>query len=182
LFPTRVRAAIAAIATLESLRAGDGPDEGKAYNLVRGLRHEMENDPAASVVLESLRTRAERVLRDMEDRKITGLSAMDQLALLAKEKAAARRAAEQSGLSTTGFAVFWSLRSDDAIQNAGIIAEDVARDVETLIARFPNWFTNPDEQRRLRLSLYKPLLALDKVERARIVDDTMRVLTRVVRS
>lgn len=168
--------------TLESLRAEDGPDEGKAFNLVRGLRNEMDNDPAAAVVLDSLRNRAERVLKDLEERKITGLSAIDELASLAEEKAAARNAAEQSGLSTTGFAVFWNLRNDDAIGRAGIDAAQVAREVETLIERFPNWAENADEQRRLRLSLYKPLLALDKDERARTVDDTMQVLARVVRS
>jgi type I restriction enzyme R subunit len=167
--------------TLESLRAEDGPAEGKAYNLVRGLRNEMDNDPAAAVVLDSLRNRAERVLKDLEERKITGLSAMDELALLAEEKAGARKAAEESGLSTTGFAVFWNLRNDDAIQRTGIDPAQVAREVETLIERFPNWSENADEQRRLRLSLYKPLLALDKDERARTVDDTMRVLARVGR-
>jgi type I restriction enzyme R subunit len=169
------------VETLESLRAEDGPDEGKAYNLVRGLRNEMDNDPAAAVVLDSLRNRAERVLKDLEERKITGLSAMDELASLAEEKAAARKAAEESGLSTTGFAVFWNLGNDDAIQRAGIDPAHVAREVEALIERFPNWSENADEQRRLRLSLYKPLLALDKDERARTVDDTMHVLARVVR-
>ena len=167
--------------TLESLRAEDGPDEGKAYNLVRGLRNEIDNDPAGAVVLDSLRNRAERVLKDLEERKITGLSAMDELASLAEEKAAARKSAEESGLSTTGFAVFWNLRNDVAIQRAGIDPAQVAREVETLIERFPNWSENADEQRRLRLSLYKPLLALDKDERARTVDDTMHVLARVVR-
>jgi type I restriction enzyme, R subunit len=167
--------------TLESLRAEDGPDEGKAYNLVRGLRNEMDSDPAAAVVLDSLRNRAERVLKALEERRITGLSAMDELTSLAEERAAARKAAEESGLSTIGFAVFWSLRSDDAIQRAGIDAAQVASEVETLIERFPNWSENADEQRRLRLSLYKPLLALSKDERARIVDETMHVLARVVR-
>jgi type I restriction enzyme R subunit len=167
--------------TLESLRAEDGPDERKAYNLVRGLRNEIERDPVAAVVLDSLRNRAERVLKDLEERKISGLSAMDGLASLAAERAAARKAAEESGLSTTGFVVFWNLRSDNAIQQAGIDPAHVAREVETLIERFPNWSENPDEQRRLRLSLYKPLLALDKDDRARTVDDTMHVLARVVR-
>jgi hypothetical protein len=146
------------------------------------LRNEMDKNPAAAVVLDSLRNRAERVLVDLEERTITGVSAMDELAMLAEEKAAARKAAEESGLSTTGFAVFWRLQSDEAIQAAGIEASQVAHEVETLIERFPNWSANADEQRRLRLSLYKPLLGLDKDERARIVDDTMHVLSRVVRS
>jgi type I restriction enzyme R subunit len=166
--------------TIASLRLEDSPEEGKAYNLVRGLRNEMNRDPAAAIVLDSLRNRAERVLKDLEERNITGLSAVDELALLAEEKAAARKAAEESGLSTTGFAVFWNLRRDVAIKRANIDAAQVAREVETLIERFPNWSENSDEQRRLRLSLYKPLLDVGKDDRARIVDDMMQALTRMI--
>ena len=39
-----------------------------------------------------------------------------------RRKSAARKAADESGLSTTGFAVFWNLKNDDAIQRAGIDA------------------------------------------------------------
>jgi type I restriction enzyme, R subunit len=165
--------------TLGSLRVEEGPEEGKVYSLVRGLRAEMESDAATAVVLDSLRSRAERVLKDLEERNVTGLAAMDELALLADEKAAAHRAAEESGLSRTGFAVFWSLTSDEAIQQTDVDAAQVALEVEGLIERFPNWFENSDERRRLRLSLYKPLLALDKDQRARVVDDIMHVLARV---
>jgi len=166
---------------LESLRSEDGPDEGKAYNLVRGLRHEMERDPASSAVLESLRERAERVLNDMEERRITGLAAIDELALLANEKATAQREARDSGLSTTGFAVFWKLKHDSAIGSAKIDPARVARETEMLIERFPNWFENADQRRQLRLSLYRPLLALGKGDRAQNVNELMHLLDRTVR-
>lgn len=42
--------------------------------------------------------------------------------------------------------------------------------------RFPNAPVNADEQRRLRASLYKPLLALAQDERARVVDLVVRFL------
>lgn len=47
---------------------------------------------------------------------------------------------------------------------------DLAQEVETLSARFPNAAVNSDEQRRLRASLYRPLLALPRDERSRIVE------------
>jgi type I restriction enzyme R subunit len=107
---------------------------------------------------------------------------MDELAILADEKAATRRAEVESGLSSTGFAVFWSLRPDQALERAGVDARQVAREVETLITRFPNWAENADEQRRLRLGLYKPLLELEKEDRARIVEDTIQILARMTGS
>ena len=38
--------------------------------------------------------------------------------------------------------------------------------------RFPNAALNADEQRRLRTSLYNPLLGVEGSERGRIVDQT----------
>ena len=54
---------------------------------------------------------------------------------------------------------------------------DIARDADALMARFPNASVNPDEQRRLRAALYRPLLSL-KDERSRIVDLIVDLATR----
>lgn len=169
------------VETIAALRHEQGRAEGNAFNLVRGLRREIEDDAATAVVLDPLRDRAERVLKDLEERKLSGLAAMDELAILADEKSAAKKAEAESGLTPIGFAVFWSLQSDEAIRGAGLDASQVAREVETLLGRFPNWAENPDEQRELRLSLYKPLLVIQTRERARVVDDVMHVLARVAR-
>ena len=156
--------------TLEALRGEKGPDEGKVFNLVRGLQKEIDDDPGAAPVLQPLKDRAERILKDMENRKTTGLAAMDLLAALALEKETAAKAAADSGLSTRAFSVLWTLKDDTALQAAGVAALDLAKETEALIARFPNAAVNSDEQRRLRASLYRPLLALNGDERARIVD------------
>lgn len=168
--------------SLKALRDEDGPDEGKVYNLVRGLRDEIEQNPAAAVVLDSLRQRAERVLKGLEDRKVTGLAAMDELAVLAQEKEQAQREASESGLSQAGFAIYWSLRANDALEGAEISVKGFAGEVEALVARFPHWSENSDEQRRLRLSLYKPLLGLAADDRAQIVETTISVLSEVARA
>lgn len=164
------------VQTLNSLRTKSGPDEGKVYNLLRGLQQEMDENPAAAPVLQPLKERAERVLRNLEERKTTGLAAMDELAALAVEKEAAMKAARDSGLSPRAFAVYWVLRDEAVLRNAGIDLMQFAREAEQLLARFPNAQANPDEQRRLRAALYKPLLALPPEERARCVDLAVRLL------
>jgi len=164
------------VATLKSLRTQDGSDEGKVFNLVRGLQKEIDDDAAAAPVLQPLKDRAERILKDLEERKTTGLAAMDLLAALAAEKEAAIKAAQDSGLSARAFAVSWVLREDEAVKAAGIDAAVVAKEAELLLARFPNAAVNADEQRRLRASMYKPLLALTPEERARVVDLVVRLL------
>ena len=164
------------VATLNSLRSEDGPDEAKVFNLVRGLQHEIDENPTAAPVLQPLKDRAERILKDLEQRATTGLAAMDLLASLAAEKEAAMKAARDSGLSARAFAVAWVLRDDAAIKAADIDPMTLAKEAEALLERFPNAPVNADEQRRLRASLYKPLLALAQDERARVVDLVVRFL------
>jgi type I restriction enzyme R subunit len=72
--------------------------------------------------------------------------------------------------------VYWNLKDDAALRSASIDASGVAREAESLLARFSNASVNPDEQRKLRASLYRPLLGLSGDERARVVDLILSVL------
>jgi type I restriction enzyme, R subunit len=164
------------VKTLEALRGEKGPDEGKVFNLVRGLQKEIDDDPSAVAVLQPLKERAERILKDLEKRKTTGLAAMDLLGAIAAERDAAMKAAAESGLSTRAFSVFWSLRDDATLKEANISPMDLARETEALSARFPNAAVNPDEQRRFRASLYRPLLSLGIDQRSRVVELIMATL------
>lgn len=164
------------VKTLESLREQQGPDEGKVFNLVRGLQKEIDDDPAAVPVLQPLKERAERILKDLEERRTTGLAAIDQLAALAAEKEAALKSAKESGVSMRAFGVAWALRDDSALRKASVSAMGLAKEAEGLLSRFPNLLVNADEQRRFRAALYKPLLALDQKERARVVDLVVKLL------
>jgi type I restriction enzyme R subunit len=166
------------VETLESLRHEEGPDEGKVYNLLRGLRREMEDDPAAAVVLQGLMERSQRIIRNLEERKITGLAAMDELAALTAEKSAARKRAAESGLSAVGFAVLWILEQDEAVATAGVDAMAAARDVEGVLTRFPNWRENADEKRQLRRNIYKPFLQVPTQQRVGVIERVMQVLER----
>ena len=162
--------------TLEALRGESGSDEAKVFNLVRGLHREVEDNRDSASVLRPLKDRAEQVLKDLEERKTTGLAAMDLLADVAREKEAAARAAKESGLSPRAFGVYWTLKHDPGLDTAGIAAMDLAKEAENLHTRFPNAAVNPDEQRRLRMVLYRLLLGLDKAERSRVVNLILSIL------
>lgn len=164
------------VATLESLRGEKGSDEGKVFNLVRGLQQEIDDNADAAPVLQPLKERAERILKDLEERNTTGLAAMEQLAALAAEKETAMKAARDSGLSARAFGVYWVLRDDAAVKAAALDPMGLARESDDLLARFPNAGVNADEQRRLRAALYKPMLKLAPEERARVVDLAVRLL------
>ncbi|EHH03927.1 HsdR family type I site-specific deoxyribonuclease [Agrobacterium tumefaciens CCNWGS0286] len=164
--------------TLEALRGEKGTDEGKVLNLVRGLQHEIDEDANAAPVLQPLKDRAERILKDMESRKVTGLAAMDLLAALAVEKDAAAKAAKETGLSPKAFGIFWALKDDEALKKGSVLPLDLAKETEKLMARFPNAQVNADEQRQLRAALYRPLLGVDREARTKIVDLIVEIVTR----
>ena len=162
--------------TLAALRREPGPDEAKVFNLVRGLEAEVESEPGLESVLRPLKERAEYVLKGLEERTTTGLAAMDILEALAKEKEAAVAAARDSALPPRGFGVYWTLKDVPALQAAEVSAMEFAEEAQALVDRFPNAAVNADEQRRLRTSLYNPLLRVESGERARIVDQTLAIL------
>jgi len=164
------------VPTLESMRREGGSDEAKVFNLVRGLNKDIDDEPASAPILQPLKERAERIIKDLEERRTTGLAAMDLLAGLAAEKEAAMDSARKSGLSPQAFAVYWTLRADDAFRGHNIDATAFGRDVDGLLQRYPTLAVNLDEQRRFRAALYKPLLALSREERARVVDSIMKIL------
>ena len=172
----RTKAVTFDLRTLQALRSEPGPDEAKVFNLVRGLRQEIANEPDRQPVLLPLKERAERILRDLADRTVSGLEAMERLAVLAREKETAMAATQDSGLSPRAFGVHWALKDDANLRAAGIVTLNLAQRAEALLDRFPNAAVNADEQRRLRAALYAPLLALDSGARSRVVERIVAVL------
>jgi hypothetical protein len=57
-----------------------------------------------------------------------------------------------------------------ALKKCGIDPLELAREIEKLLARFPNFRVNADEQRQLRAALYRPLITIAKEPRTLIVD------------
>ena len=162
--------------TLTALRKEPGSDEAKVFNLVRGLQAEVESEPGLEAVLRPLKERAEHVLKGLEERTTSGLAAMDLLEALAKDKESAVAAAKDSALPPRVFGIYWTLKDDPALQAAGVDATDFAQEIRSLVTRFPNAAVNVGEQRRLRASLYHPLLGVESSERGRIVDCAMALL------
>ena len=164
------------IHAITALRKESGTNEAKVVNLVRGLRTEVENESELEAVLRPLKERAERVLKDLEERTTTGLAALDLLETLAREKENSVAAARNSTLTPRVFSVQYTLKDNPALESAGVSAMQFAQEVQVLVDRFPNAAVNADERRRLRISLYNPLLKVESSKRSGIVDQTLDIL------
>ena len=177
----QVRSADFDLETLKALRGEKRPDEAKVFDLVRGLAKEIEEEPETAPVLVALRERAEGVLSAMETRQATAAECLDRLARLIGERAEAERALRESGLSPRAFAVGWELRDESALREAQVEPEALGREVDDLLSRFPNAADSPDEERRLRAALYKPLLDVAASQRKAVVDRIIAMLFRAGR-
>jgi len=164
------------VKTLEALRKEKGSDEGKVFNLVRGLRTEIDSDPSMASILLPLKERAERIVKDLSDKQIDAIKALDGLAAIAKDREAALKSAAESGLSTRAFAAYWTLHENATLYSAGISPMDLARDADQLLSRYPNAALNQEEGRRFRSALYRPLLGIKPEERSRIVEKMIETL------
>lgn len=159
---------------LEAARAGAKPKVPTAIGFGRRVRAEAEQNP----VLLPLKERAEAILEDLQRRRTTDANALEDLVKVAAELEAAAKAAKESGLSRRAFAIAWTLQADPALADANIDAKALALEAERIAVRFPNAAVNDDERRQLRSALYKPLLRLETVERARIADIVADLLLR----
>jgi type I restriction enzyme R subunit len=164
-------------ATLDELLRDDGPDEEKVFNLMRGLREELENHPEQAAVLQSLQERANRVLKGMVDGLVNAQQAMGDLECLIRDREAAEEAARESGLSPLAFGVFWTLRHDKSLEGAGIDPVLIASEAQTLLSRYPNAAFNADERRLLRTGLYQVVLTLPPADLKRVVEQAMSALS-----
>ena len=164
------------IDTFERLRGESGTDEAKVFNLVRGFRQEVEGDPEMRPLLWPLKERAERIIKDLEERKTSGIKAMEQLELLLNEKLEAVNQQQESGLSPKAYRVHWDLKNDNSLKSAGISSMYIAEETEALIMQFPNATVNAEEERGLRAALYTPLLQLSAQDRESIVKNIMAIL------
>ncbi|OBB07635.1 deoxyribonuclease HsdR [Mycolicibacterium fortuitum] len=169
------------VPTLEALGRDEGPPEEKVYNLLRGLRKEMEDNPAAAVALQSIREKADRVIQNLEERKVNGLAALDELKAIADEKDRLREFAKESGLSDRAFGIYSALSTERSLSELTVDIQRVAVSIEVAMDQFPHWRQNPDERRRLRSGLYKPLLDSQVPAKscAEIIDNVMNVLEKV---
>ena len=159
------------VKTLEALRGAPGSDEGKVFNLVRGLQKEMDDHEEVAPVLQPLKERAERIIKDMENRNVTGLAALDLLATVAAEKEAAMQAARDAGLGQKAFSAYWGVvKESPELKAAGVDPLAFAKEIDRLMAQFPNAGASMDERRKFRSALYRPLITLPATDRAGIVD------------
>lgn len=139
--------------TLEMIAQQDAPDTVKVFNLLKAIRTLVEQEGRRSPYLIPIGERAEQIIRAFEERQITTKKALEQLKLQIQDCIEGERAKQQSDLSPEGFAVFWLLKREGVEK-----AEDIARQAAAAFEQFPHWESSGEQERGLRVALFKALI------------------------
>jgi len=137
---------------LAKLAAEDAPDTVKVFNLVKAIGQATGGQASPEPYLLAIADRALAIARAFEERLLSAQEALRQLEQLVREYREAVANRKESDLSREGFGVFWLLKSEGVVQ-----AEQVARTVEPAFAEYPHWTRSDDQEREVRLALYKAL-------------------------
>lgn len=158
---------------LARLAASEQPDAVKVFNLVKAIRTVVEEEAMVSPFLISIGERAEAIVEAFQNRQVTTREALRQLQLLIQEYGEATKVQQQTDLSPQAFAVFWALQKEGV--NA---AESVARRVGEALERYPLWHKSRDQERALRVTLYRFLMEahLEPEKVVELVDRIFKML------
>ena len=149
------------------------------FNLVRGLHKEIDEHPENAPILQPIKERVERIVKDLENRKATSDAVISELALIAGEKEEILKESRESGLSPGVFRAYLFLRDDANLKEAQSDPMVLAKEVEKYCREFPNARFSAEERRSLRSKLYKPFVDFgyhDEKEIGRVVNQVMEFL------
>lgn len=153
--------------TLAALRKDGKPSDGKIVNLARSLASTVRERENEQPYLIPIGERAQHVLTMFEDRQLTTLEALQELAKAMEEFTTAQRELAERGFDINTFSYYWILR-----RNGVADAETLAPNIEGTFRRFPNLRQNAEERRDAKAELYQQLLPhIAKANRTRIVDE-----------
>jgi type I restriction enzyme R subunit len=138
---------------LKALKDEKGTENGKVINLVKSLATSAGERGEKEPYLISIGERAESIMTALEERQISTGEAMAKIENLMEEKLKAEKARKESGLDPDTFEIFWFLQHEK-IPTATMLAKEI----NAVYSRFPNFASNSDEQRQLKAEIYKSLL------------------------
>ncbi|MCL5267110.1 MAG: HsdR family type I site-specific deoxyribonuclease [Bacteroidetes bacterium] len=156
-------------AALRALKDRKGLDNAKVINLINSLVQSAADRGSKEPYLISISARAQSVMSAFEDRKVSTANALTEIEALMKEKIEAEKARKESGLDPDTFEVFWLLQKEKVPEPLML-----AKEVNAIYHRFPNYAVNADELRQLKAEIYKSLLRF--VSGKRMVDLADQIL------
>lgn len=160
--------------TIEVLKKDSKSDKVKVINLTKSIQIFVDGNISKIPYLIRIGERAETIRELHEDRQIDTIEALKKLEAIVKEINQAKKEQAEKNLDTKTFSIYWILRD---YTKYGV--DIYAKQVSTILTKYPNWIVNSTERRDMKLSLYSLLMKLlgkDKVQEA--IDKILDVARR----
>jgi type I restriction enzyme R subunit len=149
------------------------------YPVHRSLTHYVEEHQQEQSYLISIDDQVEAVIQSLRDQQISTQTALEQPTELAQDAAAAEEEQAKRDVDPGEFALYWVLKGQGSDA-----AEEIAREARGEMARFPAWAYDSNQERRVRLKLYRLLSprigAEDEVSVLKGTVDALLRMSRVV--
>jgi len=153
------------------IRSDNIPGRVKVINLVRSIRSHIEREKKEKPYLNSIARQVEEVIKRLEERQISIEKALKELINISEDIARAEEEQKNSGLSKEEFSYFWMLR--EKVQNP----KELAKDIAEIFAKEEHWIFNKEDERELRVELYKKVLKQirDIEEASELVEELLNI-------
>jgi type I restriction enzyme R subunit len=160
--------------TLEVLKKDRKSDKTKVINLRKSITVFIDENQGLMPYLIGIGERAEAINDLYDQRQIDTIDALKKMEALINEINLAKKEQAEKKLDTRTFSIYWILKSRYVAK-----AEDIARSIEDLFKKYPNWQVNSEERRNLRLGMYGHLMKpIGKEHVQEVIDKILDVAKR----
>ncbi len=147
--------------TLEALKKSNKSDNVKVINLRKSIFNFVEENQDIQPYLIQIGEKAQAIVEQCDDRRITTLDALSKLEDIIKEINQAKKEQAERKFDANTFTIYWLLKK------SGISKPDIlAAKINSVFETYRNWKLNSVESRELTTQLYKILLKETGKEKA----------------
>lgn len=151
-------------------------DNVKIMNLLKSLSWQIENKKDENPSLISIREKADGILEKYKQDQSDSKNVLEELLKISEELVESNEKCKSLGLSTEVFSIYWTLSQDFGLREPVELAEEI----NILFENFKHFSQNAEEERKLKIQLYKLLGSLlDLEKRSELIEALLKTRRRL---
>jgi len=157
--------------TLEKLAEATATYTVQVFNLLKSITEAVAERAKQAPYLLSIGEMAERIAQAYQERQLNTQEVLKRLQELIDEFVAAEKERAEKMMAPEPYTVYWLLKR---LRVKG--AENIAQNMAQAFDRFPYWHASQNQERNIRLELYKNLKGAAVKEMKALVDQILNLL------
>ena len=157
---------------LKKLKEKSDIENKEIIQLARSIQTESEEKRNKEPYLISLAERSKQIIKEFEEKQKNARTALKEITKLAEEKVGWQNERKKSALSDQEFIIAWPLKKQGMKD-----FEKIACYISEAFDQFKNFYKNKDEERQLKMDMYKILM--DKLPENKLFAVTKEIISSV---